>query len=75
MKKLMTLAIAALIVTLVVSAMAAGPAFAVCAPGGPVEANDQAQGCFGTAQGIANDKSNRNADRGLQTAFMHNTQP
>ncbi len=74
MRRLLLVLTAAMLVT-VMMAFAASPAFAACAPGGPVAANDQAQGCFGTAQGIANDKSGRNADFGLRTAFMNNTNP
>ena len=69
------LVITALMVALMVSTMAVGTAFAVTCVGGPVTANDQAQGCFNTALGTANDASNRNADFGLREAFMHNTQP
>jgi hypothetical protein len=76
LRRTILLVIAALMVALMVSAMAGGgTAFAVTCAGGPVTANDQAQGCFNTALGTANDASNRNADFGLREAFMHNTQP
>jgi hypothetical protein len=74
LKKLMMLALAALMVALMVAMAAPALAVATCSAG-PVTANDQAQGCFNTALGTANDASNRNADYGLRTAFMHNTQP
>jgi len=61
-------------------ALTAVPAFAVpdadCGNvTGSVEANDQAPGCFDVARETANDASHRNADRGLSTAHMHNTEP
>jgi hypothetical protein len=74
MRRILLLLTAAMLVTVMMAFMA-GPAFAACADIGPVTANDQARGCFGTAQGTANDKSNRNADKGLATAYMNNTEP
>ena len=69
---LLLLAVAAMLAATMVAT--SGAAFAVC-PVCPVSANDQAQGSFNTALGTANDASNRNADLGLRTAYMNNTNP
>ena len=74
-KRSITMFMLALVVSAIVSVMAAGAAFAACGPGGPVAANDQAQGCFSTGPTHAVPNSDSNASKGLQTAFMHNTNP
>ena len=74
-RRIITMLVVALVVSAMVSVMAAGAAFAACGPGGPVAANDQAQGCFGSGTTQAVPNSDLNADEGLRTAFMHNTNP
>ena len=70
---LLLLAVAAMLAATMVAT--SGAAFAVCSPGGPVAANDQAQGCFSTGSTQAVPNSGFNASEGLQTAYMHNTNP
>jgi hypothetical protein len=74
MKRIITMLMMALVVSAMVTVMAASAAFAVC-PVCPVEANDEAQGRFSTGLTHAVPNSDRNAEEGLQTAFMHNTNP
>ena len=67
-----------LAVMAIMAAMTTVPAFAQC-PVCPVAANDQAQGSFFTGSTAVlaepTNQNSLNAERGLSTAFMRNTNP